>query len=58
MARPTKEQEIAIQKRNMDIYKMSKKYPQTYLVIYFDLSKGTISKIIKEVEERLEEEDN
>lgn len=46
MARPTKQQQITIKLRDLDIYKMSKSYPLNYLALHFNLSKSTLSRII------------
>lgn len=46
--RPTKEEQIAIQKRNEEIIKMSQEtYSVEYLANYFGLSAARISRIIK-----------
>ncbi len=45
--RPTKSQQAAIKIRDRTVYKMSKKYPNSYLEVHFNLDKSTISKIIK-----------
>ena len=50
MARPNKNEAIAIAKRNKELFKM-RKYPQDYLCAYFNLSKGRISQILKKGEE-------
>lgn len=49
MARPTKEKQIAIKIRNVEIVKMSQQTVSIeYLATYFSLTKGQISKIIKQ----------
>ena len=46
--RPSKEDSIAIAKRNKEIARMGKKYPVEYLASFYGLTKGRISQILKE----------
>jgi hypothetical protein len=53
MAAPTKEQKIAIEKRNKDIMEMVEKgYPRSYICSYYKLSKGRLSIIIKTIKNK------
>lgn len=53
MARPTKEEQIAIKLRNEAILKMSEQtMTLEYMALYFGLTKGQISKIIKQAKGR------
>ncbi len=48
MARPNKNEAIAIKKRDDEIVEMKKKgYPLDYISSYFSLSKGRVVQIIK-----------
>jgi DNA-binding MarR family transcriptional regulator len=48
MARPTKARAVSIAQRNKKIIQMAKRgYPLVYIADYFNVTKGTISKIVK-----------
>lgn len=50
MARPTKQEAIAIKKRNEDIFAMSVKgYPLDYISSYTGLTKGRVVQILKQM---------
>ena len=53
VGRPKKEEQVAINLRNMEIWEKSKKYPIEYLITYYTLSRSRISRIIKKVEENI-----
>jgi len=48
MARPTKQESIAIAKRNTEIFAMNEKgYPLDYIASYYNLTKGRVVQILK-----------
>ena len=60
MARPTKQESIAIKKRNEEIFAMNEKgYPLDYIASYYNLTKGRVVQILKkESEQRSKREEN
>lgn len=60
MARPTKQESIAIKKRNEELFAMSEKgYPLDYIASYYNLSKGRVVQILKkESDQRSKQERN
>lgn len=53
MARPTKNEAIAIRKRNEDIVAMSVKgYPLHYISSFYNLTKGRVVQILKKESEK------
>ncbi len=53
MARPTKQESIAISKRNAEIFAMSEKgYPLDYIASFYNLTKGRVVQILKKESER------
>ena len=59
MAAPTKEEKIAIENRNKEIFEMVEKgFPRSYICSYYKLSKGRLSIIIKTMKEEKSKVDN
>ncbi len=57
MPRPTKQEAIAIHKRNDDILVMDQKgYPLDYIASFYNLTKGRVVQILKKESVRVEEE--
>ena len=55
MARPTREEAGVILQRNKRIIGMIKRgYPSVYIADYFNVSKGTVSKIVSKIKGRKE----
>ena len=56
MPRPTKQEAIAIRKRNDDILSMDQKgYPLDYIASFYNLTKGRVVQILKKQSEKVEE---
>ena len=56
MPRPTKQEAIAIRKRNDDILAMDQKgYPLDYIASFYNLTKGRVVQILKKQSEKVEE---
>ena len=53
MPRPTKQEAIAIRKRNDDVLAMDQKgYPLDYIASFYNLTKGRVVQILKRIKEQ------
>ena len=51
--RPSKKQQIAIEKRDKELIKMSQDgYPLDYIASYFSISKGRVVQIISKISQK------